>query len=620
MPRYTPAVLTSQEQWIFDETRRTGNLNIFTNYFFRLPKSGSRWMPGDAIGHYRHVFDYEQLYDAWSAAGRPDDAFDLKAGDQPFHITVDWNANQAEFLLLHGYLFFDWVKPVIDLRTDIALVITGTGTSKTSSVAIAALTCCALYPGFGFMNIAPSEKQSSLIVEELKKWAGGSPFRKFLKPTTRGELYIKKPYVLAHIISPLNYNYPSTFACQTIGINAADAILGGSEDWYNIDEAGLVPELHDIIPKVVTRSRAARADGTPRLTKFTMLSNPHPDNVSIDMARNRIEEIQRNPTLYGPEVRALYMDGIGSDVNLYTTQKQHAYQKSMMDASAQARWRGGVTEEFEYTNTLPKRLIIDNIDPVMDDEIRVKGLHQSAGRDGLGLIHYELPREEDHIYMVVGDPGKNNAASITYNNVPVVLVLDVTHFLKEPAKLVYFSMLDGQGTYHAWLGAFKYAMLKYRAHGYYDATNQPGFEAAGAFNSSLDFTYFGQTYKAPSTFITYEVTFANLNKRFARTLFILLAQDGQFAWPRLEALIHQARIYREDGTDVKKLADDIIAALFVYCLALRMDGSLWDKVVQRYYWLEADEAKQAELAQDRALYIDRAAARGEIYRPERSRQ
>ena len=30
-------------------------------------------MPDDAIGHYRHLFGYEFLYDAWSQAGKPDE-------------------------------------------------------------------------------------------------------------------------------------------------------------------------------------------------------------------------------------------------------------------------------------------------------------------------------------------------------------------------------------------------------------------------------------------------------------------------------------------------------------------------------------------------------------------
>jgi len=62
-------VLTDQEQWIVEETYRTGNLDLFTNYFMRLPTSGTLWSPGDAIGHYQNWFVYDRLHEAWRPAG-----------------------------------------------------------------------------------------------------------------------------------------------------------------------------------------------------------------------------------------------------------------------------------------------------------------------------------------------------------------------------------------------------------------------------------------------------------------------------------------------------------------------------------------------------------------------
>jgi hypothetical protein len=45
------------------------------------------------------------------------------------------------------------------------------------------------------------------------------------------------------------------------------------------------------------------------------------------------------------------------------------------------------------------------------------------------------------------------------------------------------------------------------------------------------------------------------NKRFARAT-VLLMQDGQFAWPHLDALWYQASIYKETGEGHLSLADD----------------------------------------------------------------
>ena len=78
-----------------------------------------------------------------------------------------WDGVEPTFLLPHGYMFLDWVRPVIDPETNLALVITGTG--KTSSIAVAALDSCVLCPGFHFMNLAPTDDQPTLMMEEAKK-------------------------------------------------------------------------------------------------------------------------------------------------------------------------------------------------------------------------------------------------------------------------------------------------------------------------------------------------------------------------------------------------------------------------------------------------------------------
>lgn len=64
-----------------DTVLTTGELDLFTNFYMQLPNSGSMWMPDDAIGHYRHLFGYEFLFDAWSQAGKPDE-FDVLTAQQ----------------------------------------------------------------------------------------------------------------------------------------------------------------------------------------------------------------------------------------------------------------------------------------------------------------------------------------------------------------------------------------------------------------------------------------------------------------------------------------------------------------------------------------------------------
>lgn len=554
-------------------------------------------MPDDAIGHYRHLFDYDTLKDLWIQSGCSPE-FEVVSDPYVYTIVADPVDDHFEFILRHGLLLPDWIKPVVAPGTDVALIVSGTGSGKTSGVAIAALAYCLMYPGFEFMNIAPSEKQAKLIMAELDKWAGGSRFRDFVQITSRSKLYTEKPYALATIVSPLDPRYPSHFACQTIGVQSADQILGESKDWFNIDECQLVADLEGVIPKVVTRSRAQRPDGSNRWTKLTMLTNPADDPgraANIDLARKKIEAIQENPGEYGAIIKAMYQDSIVSGANLYVTKKQQAFHRSMMDAADQQRWLDGNTDIISDVGEIPAKLIKANVDPVMDDEIRVKNLHQVVKRSGMGIISYRVPREEGRYYLVTGDPGKNNAIKKSYNNVPVVTVFDVTGFPFEPLKMVAFHMLDGAGSYKPWLNTFKREMLYYRAPGYYDATNLgvTGAEDFGAFDGG-QIEVDGKTYNLNSSFRTTPITFANNNKRWARSAFIMLLQDGMFAWPEIECLIYQASIYAESGPGVKKLADDILASIFVLGMAFRIDGVLWSKFLERYH-IDYEEARDEPL-------------------------
>ena len=58
--------LTPQEQDIFDRTLKTGDLNIFTEHFFRLPFSGTWFTTED------RVEQYDALYHIWDGLGKPD--------------------------------------------------------------------------------------------------------------------------------------------------------------------------------------------------------------------------------------------------------------------------------------------------------------------------------------------------------------------------------------------------------------------------------------------------------------------------------------------------------------------------------------------------------------------
>jgi hypothetical protein len=125
---------------------------------------GTRWMPNDALGHYRHLFTYDRLIAAWQKAARPDDQLAITTPDYRYGLRVLWEGTTPHFLLPHGYLFLDWSIPFVDRQTHLALIESGTGVSKTSAVTVAALIYCVLLPDYRFLNAAPSDEQSNLAI------------------------------------------------------------------------------------------------------------------------------------------------------------------------------------------------------------------------------------------------------------------------------------------------------------------------------------------------------------------------------------------------------------------------------------------------------------------------
>jgi hypothetical protein len=83
----------------------------------------------------------------------------------------------------------------------------------------------------------------------------------------------------------------------------------------------------------------------------------------------------------------------------------------------------------------------------------------------VGVIKWELPYEDDHYYVVVGDPGTGNPPK---RNAGVVMAWDAT---VDPAEMVYFDWVYGYGSINPWLHSFKYAVEKYPGVKGFDSTS-----------------------------------------------------------------------------------------------------------------------------------------------------
>ena len=554
--------LSSLERELFEEARH-GNLDPLANHYFQPVMHGSRWWPDEAIGHYRDLFTFEFLNQTWQDLGNPPE-FTVEVSGTPVDLKWIPDIDGYSFLLHHGYIFLDWARPFVDLKTNIGMVISGTGTAKTSSVAIAALLYCGIFPGFEFLNAGPSEKQARLMVKEIEQWVTESEFRKFLEFSHGGrKTHVDRPNVRYTIHSPYNPNYPSHIECQTIG-NDANAVTGSERDWIDIDEIQYVLGLEEAMGPLMTRMRAMRPDGNPRSVKLTMISNPG-DNPEMDQVRARVK---KNVDAADPDVRAVLIENLTSDVNPYITHRQLKQQASMLDEFDIARWQDGDTAGVISSRELPETLLSNCRSAPMDDAISKFGLYGARKKSGVGLVEYQMPYQPGHAYIVSADPGMSDFQRLSVNNVPVVTVFDITGFPERPSVLVALDILDGGGTYKPWLKKFKQRMTEFQCMGFYDATSlRSAWEDEGTF----------------ALYPTQPVFFDASTKPWAKTIFVTLAQDKRFEWPYIMALWYQASIFKSHGEGIEKLADDLLASIWTFCLALRIEGTIWTKLTDRYH-------------------------------------
>ena len=564
--------LSARDEDIFKRTLETGNLDIFTESFFALPWSGTWFTPED------RPEQYEMLYDAWVKLGKPDHEFAPIIDGKSATLKIMWDSHYGDYpmiLVPHGFRMLPWLRQMVSPEIGLGLAITGAGSGKTAGVCMAALSYAALYPGFRFLNVAPTSYQASLMLTEIEKWCvPSSPFRRFIVPS-RGahDLWIEssnRPTLTIEVWP----GYPSTFVCQTVGRDANN-ILGTEQDWINCDEAVLLSNIEVAEPKLGTRLRGTRGTGIPRWGKLTWITNPgpNPDFVSL---------LEKYEKLAETEEDVIVMQDVDSSVNVYITKHQLDKQQRIMSQQAVDRWHGGSLAAAMIGSGFDQRLLDACRTERMDEAI--EGI--SLIDDLVGLREYELEYEPDHHYVVAGDAGKCSVQSLSSQNIPTVMVFDVTDFLDKPhsIRLVAFYWLDGHGSYKVFLKKMKHAMLKYRAKGYYDATNvQSAFEDVG--KGGFD------GWPTEMIFFSGHVGV----KAWAITIATKLMEDRQFEWPHIRGLWHQARIFEATS---KSRADDIIATILVFCLALRHEAMFWDRLAERYDWEEVGEEDERLFEED----------------------
>ena len=352
-----------------------------------------------------------------------------------------------------GYKFdenFDpegaWQKSLITMSQKNAVVSGGFATGKTTTIGMGACwMALEVHPDFKFLNVAPTALQAQWMYEYIIKMASGTPFERLIwsspaKPYPKIELRFKVYNKL--VISNLLF--------MSIGENASN-ILTFEGDWINVDEAGLIDNLDEIVTKLGSRLRGSFR-GRERIGRLTIMSNPW-DNPHFwylfDLAQG------------DPENNLSMM--VSTRHNHNVTPKQL---EQMLQRIPKSEWNqfieGSRPEGHGNYFSRPSIYACEDeqwgiqIEDFANDGDKGYVIEKSAG---IGAWHFETPAFRDGYYLVVGDPGTGCAP---YRNAPALLVYKLNDFPKERAEIVAAWWGDGKSSIAPWTIQLAKFMSKYR--------------------------------------------------------------------------------------------------------------------------------------------------------------
>lgn len=334
------------------------------------------------------------------------------------------------------------------------IVIGGFGSGKTRTVGISACVWAMTTLDFKFMNAAPLAWQSALMYNFILDISRETPFERLIyeKP--------KAPYPKIELrFWAGDILVVSTLEFMSVEKNSNN-ILGWEGDWANIDEGGQLDDLEGTITNLGSRMRGSVA-GRTRLGRLSITTNSW-DNPELWY---RFDLAQQLPKDYLSLV-------VSTRHNHNVTQDQLRMMLKDIPEDEHDRFIDGHRPEGKgkFFNKQKVWACEDAMYAAfIDDRIskKARGFEKSSS-DGAGVSYFKIPMVPGNIYMIVGDPGTENAPG---RNSPVLQVWDMTDFPKKKGNMAAFWWGAGNGSITPWLTwMFKFMEIYNPAYTFADST------------------------------------------------------------------------------------------------------------------------------------------------------
>jgi len=307
----------------------------------------------------------------------------------------------------------------------------GVGTGKTVAAAVAygVVYPLLIHPNYKFMNVAPVSYQATQMYQIILDLSRDTPFERLIwkspeRPNPEIELRFKVYNSL--VVSQMQF--------MSIDKNAKN-IFSFEGDAINIDEAGQIDRLEEVIISVGTRLRGSFR-GRNRLGILSMTTNPWDNNYFwylFDMA-------QADPDSVLSMV-------VSSRHNHNITKEQLDRILARIPESERDRFIDGARPEGrgDYFN---KASIMDCEDEGWGEWIeqmykdKVPGFIVNRSQ-GIGVDFFTVPPNSESYYMIFADPGTGEAPN---RNAPAIFVVKVDNFPTDKAELVAAYWGNGGGS------------------------------------------------------------------------------------------------------------------------------------------------------------------------------
>ena len=423
----------------------------------------------------------------------------------------------------------------------------GIACGKTRGVADSYMMDCLSIPYFQALNTSVTSVQAELAFEMATEWIESNERLEHLIDNVS-----LRPY------PQIDFKNYSSWIFRTAGKDAR-FIRGQEFDRINYDEAGL--DYDGISLKTLRgRLRGIRLDGSTRMARLDVTTSP----TDAPWLRERFYKGDSSHHTADLEHYNSIRSTIYENIHL-TKQQIHLMEADYTDEMVDVELLGMFPD---YGMTTFPRMHVDACTEQALNDMMTEATRPETGKPKPGwkvevhprhgITHFEMPPEQEGLYLLAGDPGTGDPPK---RNAACNLVIRVD---RKPWTVVYFDWVYGRGSYNPFLSSFKYAIDKY-------APVYKGIDTTGT-QKAIDELAFEN-----EGIIVDGINFASDKQAMINALSIAVTNHW-FQWPLIKGLQFQMRHYRRDmDTKNNKQPQDIVMTLGIAAfLARYMPGEITD--------------------------------------------